>query len=95
MLSAVTPRVEPIVKKKKGPKGPNPLSVKKKAPKHSAQEVKKARVIAATAGTEHVEVRSKRKRQAVEDGDASGETERKPKRRRRPKSTTRVVDGSA
>ncbi|KAI0304833.1 Fcf1-domain-containing protein [Russula brevipes] len=86
MLSAVTPRVEPT--------GPNPLSVKKKAPKHNAQEVKKAIVIAATATTEHVEVRSKRKRQAADDGDPPRETERKPKRRRRHKSTTRVVDES-
>jgi len=43
-------------KRKKGPKGPNPLSVKKKAPpKHAVQETKKTRV-AATPKVEEVEI---------------------------------------
>ena len=86
MLSAVAPRAEPVVKRKKGPKGPNPLSVKKKAPKSKIQEFKKATV----GATAPVDVTRKRKRQEAEDSsDVSVETELKPKRRRRRRTASR------
>lgn len=84
-LNAVTPQVEPVIKRKKRPKGPNPLSVKKKAPK-----------VAFTAATrvEKAEV-NKRNRQEVDDiGDAPVDTQPKPKRRRRHKPTSRPPDSS-
>ena len=95
MLSAATPQVEPVVKRKKGPKGPNPLSVKKKAPpKHAVQETKKTRV-AATPRVEEVEIANKRKRLEVDDGGGvSVEMTPRPKRRRRHKTATRPeMDG--
>jgi len=92
MLNAVAPQAEPSIKRKrKGPKGPNPLSVKKKAPKHRIQEVKKT-TVAATAQVKKVEVGNKRKRQETDGGDLSTETEPRPKRRRRHKSGSRPVD---
>jgi len=90
MLSAATPQVEPVVRKKKGPKGPNPLSVKKKAPKHAVQEARKTRV-AATPRVEKVEIGNKRKRMGGHDAiGVSVETTPKPKRRRRHKTASRT-----
>lgn len=93
MLNAVAPRAEPSVKrKKKGPKGPNPLSVKKKAPKHRIHEVKKT-TVAPTAQVKTIETGNKRKRQETDVEDLStAETEPKPKRRRRHKSGARPVE---
>jgi hypothetical protein len=83
MLNAVTPQVEPVVIRKKGPKGPNPLSMKKKAPKATIARVEKA------------DVKSKRKRHEAEDVDAvSVEAQPKPKRRRRHKAASRAVERS-
>jgi len=80
-LNAVTPQVEPIVKRLKRPKGPNPLSVKKKAPKAS---------VAATTRVEKADVGSKRKQEEADDiGDVSVETQPKPKRRRRHRAASR------
>ena len=76
-LNAVTPQVEPVVKRKKRPKGPNPLSVKKKA------------TIASTTRVEKADVGGKRKRQEAHDiGGVSLETQPKPKRRRRHKAAS-------
>jgi len=92
MLNAVAPRAEPSIKrKKKGSKGPNPLSVKKKAPKHRTHEVKKT-TIAPTAQVKTVETGNKRRRQETDGGDLSTETEPKPKRRRRHKAGARPVE---
>ena len=86
MLNALTPQVEPIVKRKKGPKGPNPLSVKKKAPKAT---------VAAITRVEKADVRSKRKRHEVDDTNGvSVEVQPKPKRRRRHKTTSRPAETS-
>jgi len=85
-LNAVTPPVEPVVKRKKRPKGPNPLSVKKKAPKAT---------VAATTRVEKADVASKRKRQEVDDNDIGGvsvETQPKRKRRRRHNAASRPVE---
>ena len=81
------------MKKRKGPKGPNPLSVKKKAPKHRVQEGKKTTAVAA-AQVEKVDGGKKRKRHEADGGSGtvSVETEPRPKRRRRHKATTREVD---
>ena len=80
-LTAVTPPVEPVVKRKKRPKGPNPLSVKKKA------------IVATTTRVEKTDVGSKRKRHDATDIDvASAQTKHKPKRRRRHKPTSRPVE---
>jgi len=77
----VAPQVEPVIKRKKRPKGPNPLSVKKKAPK-------------ATFGTTP-HVGSKRRRQQSDDvGSVLAETEPKPKRRRRRKAASGQAEGS-
>lgn len=83
MLNAVAPQPEPRVKKKKGPKGPNPLSVKKKTPKHRIQQEKKTTATPA-AQDEKVDAGKKRKREEAEggSGSVSVETESKPKRRR-------------
>jgi len=87
VLNVATPQVEYVPKKKRGPKGPNPLSVKKKARKQSVQEPKKASFTRVDGG-EQVEVIGKRKRdESDSDGDASSA---KPKRRRRRKSHPRV-----
>jgi len=92
MLNAVAPRAEPSIKrKKKGPKGPNPLSVKKKAPKHTIHEVKKT-TVAATAQVKRVETENKRRRQETDAGDLSTETEPRPKRRRRHRSGAGPVE---
>jgi len=94
MLSAAAPQAEPRVKRKKGPKGPNPLSVKKKAPKHGIQEVKTA--VATAARVEEVGAGNKRKRQEPDgSGGVSVETELRPKRRRRHKPAARLVEGSS
>lgn len=91
MLNAVAPQAEPSIKrKKKGPKGPNPLSVKKKAPKDRIQEAKKTTVAAATEVK--VEAGNKRKRQETNGGDLSTETELRPKRKRRHKSGARPIE---
>jgi U3 small nucleolar RNA-associated protein 23 len=85
-LNAVTPQVEPVVKRKKRPKGPNPLSVKKKTPKST---------VPATTGVENADVGSKRNRQEADDiGGVSVETHPKPKRRRRQKAASRPPDGT-
>jgi U3 small nucleolar RNA-associated protein 23 len=94
MLNAVAPQAEPSIKRtRKGPKGPNPLSVKKKAPKHGIQEGTKT-TVAVAAQVKKVEAGNKRKRQRQETdgGDLSIETEPRPKRRRRHKSGSRPVD---
>jgi hypothetical protein len=86
-LNAVTPQVEPVVKRKKRPKGANPLSVKKKAPKTT---------LAATTRVEKADVGSKRKREEGDNiGGVSVETQPKPKRRRsRHKAATRPPDAA-
>lgn len=87
-LNAVTPQVEPVVKRKKRPKGPNPLSVKKKAPKVAV-------AAAATNRVEKADVGSKRNRQEVDDiGGVSVESQPKPKRRRRHKAASRSAEGN-
>jgi len=79
-LNAVTPQAEPVVKRKRRPKGPNPLSVKKRAPKAT---------VPAMTRVEKADVGSKRKRQDVDDiGGVSLETQPKPKRRRRHKAAS-------
>ena len=78
ILNAATPQVEHVPKKKRGPKGPNPLSVKKKTRKQTVQEPKKANFTTATGG-EQVETKGKRK---WDDSESNGETSYKPKRRR-------------
>jgi U3 small nucleolar RNA-associated protein 23 len=94
MLNAVAPQPEPSVKKREGPKGPNPLSMKKKAPKNRIQEVSKTNDVAAA----QVKV-DRRKRKQQEEDNGSGNvnvsvvTEPRPKRRRRHKATARPVDG--
>ena len=90
MLNAVAPQAEPSIKRKKGPKGPNPLSVKKKAPKHRSKEIKTT--VAVAAQVNRVEVGNKRKRQETDGADLSTETELKPKRRRRHRSSIRPVE---
>jgi U3 small nucleolar RNA-associated protein 23 len=86
MLNAVTPQVEPVVKRKKAPKGPNPLSVKKKVPKGT---------VPVTTRVEKADVRSKRKREEADDVDgASVEAQPKPKRRRRHKAASRLAERS-
>jgi U3 small nucleolar RNA-associated protein 23 len=84
MLSAVAPRPEPRVKKRKGPKGPNPLSVKKKTPKHRIQQGKKTTATAAAQDEKKVDAGKKRKREEDDggSGSVSVETESKTKRRR-------------
>jgi len=83
---SVTPQVEPVVKRKKRPKGPNPLSVKKKAPKAT---------VGAIPRVEKADVGSKRKRQEADDvGGVSPDTQPKPKRRRRHKAASRPAEGS-
>lgn len=83
ILNAATPQVERVPKKKRGPKGPNPLSVKKKARKHSDQEPKDTN----TTRGEEVEARRKRKR---DESDSNGEASSpRPKRTRRRKSHSR------
>jgi U3 small nucleolar RNA-associated protein 23 len=85
ILNAATPQVERVPKKKRGPKGPNPLSVKKKTQKHSVQKPKAN--VATTARDEQVEARGKRK---LDESDSNDETSSpKPKRRRRRKSQAR------
>ncbi|KAI0307858.1 PIN domain-like protein [Multifurca ochricompacta] len=86
MLKAATPQAKPVLKKKKGAKGPNPLSMKKKAQVHEAHEVKGTKVTDG-AGTKKVDVGGKRKRNETwDDGDEmSPETQPKHKRRRRHK----------
>jgi U3 small nucleolar RNA-associated protein 23 len=90
MLSAIAPQAQPNVKKKKGPKGPNPLSVKKKAPK---LELKKT-AAAAPPQIEKVDTGKKRKRQEVDDV-VLVETGPRPKRRRRHRVGPRGVEGPA
>ncbi|KAH9004393.1 Fcf1-domain-containing protein [Lactarius hatsudake] len=86
ILNAATPQVEHVPKKKSDPKGPNPLSVKKKARKHIIQEPKKAS-LTGTAQDEEVEVRRKRKQDESDSNDE--ESSSRPKRRRRRKSHSR------
>ena len=64
---------DPVKKKRRGPKGPNPLSVKKK------------QVIQPSQDNRDVKRGEKRKRDALIDGDTSGST--RTKRRRRKKQT--------
>ncbi|KAI0274699.1 Fcf1-domain-containing protein [Gloeopeniophorella convolvens] len=85
-LHAATPQVEPVKKKKKGPKGPNPLSVKKKVAKPTIQEEKKKPNSSVAAQTTSAEVGGKRKRTGGEDVDGVVENSQpKHKRRRRHK----------
>jgi U3 small nucleolar RNA-associated protein 23 len=81
ILNAATPQVEHVPKKKRGPKGPNPLSVKKKTRKQTVQEPKKANFARSTVG-EKAMVRGKRK---LAESDSDGASSPKPKRRRRRK----------
>lgn len=82
-LNAATLQVEHVPKKRRGPKAPNPLSVKKKIRKQSVQESKKAKFTRPTGG-EQVEARGKRKR---DESDSNGEASSpKLKRKRRRKS---------
>ncbi|KAI9445144.1 Fcf1-domain-containing protein [Lactarius indigo] len=81
ILNAPTPQLEPVPKKKRGPKAPNPLSVKKKAHKYSVQEPKKIKPVGVAHGGE-VEARRKRRYES----DSNDEASPKPKRRRRRKS---------
>jgi U3 small nucleolar RNA-associated protein 23 len=90
MLNAVAPQAEPSIKRKKGPKGPNPLSVKKKAPKHRIQEIKTT--VAVAAQVKGFDAENKRKRRETDGGDLSTETEPRPKRRRRQKSSICPVE---
>jgi len=80
ILNAATPQVERVQKKNRGPKGPNPLSVKKKVRKQSVQESKKANFTGEASGEK---VEAKRKQ---DESDSSDEASPKPKRRRRRKS---------
>jgi U3 small nucleolar RNA-associated protein 23 len=85
MLNAGAPQPETRVKKRKGPKGPNPLSVKKKTPKHRIQQEKNIRTTAAPHDEKNVDTGKKRKREEAHGGSGSVsvvETEIKPKRRR-------------
>jgi U3 small nucleolar RNA-associated protein 23 len=93
MLNAVAPQPEPIAKKRKGPKGPNPLSVKKKAPNNRTREVKKT-TVAAAARVEKVDCGKKRKRHEADrsNGTVSLATESRPKRRRRHKTIITHVE---
>jgi hypothetical protein len=85
-LDAVTPQAEPVVKRKKRPKGPNPLSVKKKVPKTT---------VATATRVGKADVGSKRKRQEADDiGGVSAGSQPKPKRRRRHKAPSRAAEGS-
>ncbi|KAI0283324.1 Fcf1-domain-containing protein [Russula aff. rugulosa BPL654] len=85
-LNAVTPLVEPVMKRKKRPKGPNPLSVKKKAPKATL-------TVASPPRVEKADVGSKRKPQEADDiHGGSVETQPKPKRRRRHKAASRPAE---
>jgi U3 small nucleolar RNA-associated protein 23 len=90
VLKAATPQAEPILRKKKGPKGPNPLSVKKKALKHGAQEAKKATKVVNTSQVEKVDAGSKRKRH---DDAAEPAQQPRPKRRRRHRCTPSLAGG--
>jgi U3 small nucleolar RNA-associated protein 23 len=91
ILKAATPQTEPILRKKKGPKGPNPLSVKKKAPKHGAQEAKKVTKVVNTSQVGAVDAGSKRKRL---DDAAEPARQPRPKRRRRHKCTPSLAESS-
>ena len=89
ILKAATPQAEPILRKKKGPKSPNPLSVKKKAPKPASQEPNKRAKVINTARIETVDAGSKRKRH----DDAESNSQPRPKRRRRHRPTSHLSEG--
>ena len=80
-------------RKKKGPKGPNPLSVKKKKPKERPQSGE-----ASTSG-EKISAGSKRKLEQVVDHDVEvriyddndSPIEKKPKRRKKSDSDSHCV----
>ena len=90
MLNANIPQVEHIPKRKRGPKGPNPLSVKKKVQKQNVQVPKKANFTRVTGGKQ-VESRGKSRDESDSDGEASP----KPKRRRRRKSRSQAQGENA
>ncbi|CAK5264774.1 unnamed protein product [Mycena citricolor] len=72
----------PVPKKRKGPKGPNPLSVKKKKPDPKPAATTKPR------SSETAIVGEKRKREDVKEAQESqAEPEMKKKRKRRRKAT--------
>lgn len=87
ILDAATPQVEHVPKKKRGPKAPNPLSVKKKTRKQSVQEPKKANFTRPTGG-EQVEAKGKRKQDESDSNDEASSP--KLKRRRRRKSHSQL-----
>jgi len=85
VLKAAIPPTEPTLRKKR-PKGPNPLSVKKKAPKHGVEETKKR-----TANqVDQADVGSKRKR--LDDAEDSASTRPRPKRKRRHTRTSQLSE---
>jgi U3 small nucleolar RNA-associated protein 23 len=76
--STATP---PIARKKKGPKGPNPLSVKKK--KVSAVPSKKDK---GKSREDHSDIGAKRKRNASEDGEDNHTSPSKKRKHHKPTS---------
>ena len=79
LTSVASAPAEPPRKKKKGPKGPNPLSVKKKKPKPGATVPKQSADSVVQAG-------EKRKRHDVDDDSTAHKLEgsgHKRKRRRK------------
>jgi U3 small nucleolar RNA-associated protein 23 len=93
VLQAAIPPTEPISRKKKRPKGPNPLSVKKKTTKHGVEEAKKGTKVVNTNQVEQVDVGSKRKR--LDDAKAKDftSTAPRPKRTRRHRRTSQLSEG--
>ncbi|KAI0321708.1 Fcf1-domain-containing protein [Amylostereum chailletii] len=92
-LKAAAPQQEPTPKKKRGPKGPNPLSVKKKKPTHSSVNVKSI-ISKPSKGPLH-EPQAGEKRTRNDDdteksvggaGEAQGTTTHRRKRRRKTTS---------
>jgi len=78
--STATPPI--AKKKKKGPKGPNPLSVKKKkvSAEPSKKDKGKSREHIAKVKEDHSEIGAKRKRNAPEDGEDNHTSSKKRKR---------------
>ncbi|KAH9082025.1 Fcf1-domain-containing protein [Lactarius deliciosus] len=73
ILNAATPQVEHVPKKKSGPKGPNPLSVKKKARKHILRREEKGSRMNQTATDEESSSRPKRRRRRKSHSRPQGE----------------------
>ena len=88
-FSASVQRSEPLRKKKKGPKGPNPLSVKKKStvPQLTQQKPK----------SNPTSIRFKRKREdeaPVVTGQASGSGHKRKRRKTKTEPSSQDDDGS-